>query len=432
MSRRLPYPYLVGALIVLIAITIVRWDLIWKSTGTLAIGIVFAVLHPGLPGAIEPIRLAEFWVASLIWWVSLAFLINSLVRRLVSRRSEFLELPREQTQGAGSFSVLFVLAFISFTTPFFTPAPPNSQGDLANTRLLRPLAQGVLFEYPVKGAVLAPEGLRGWYIEATQWLLSNRSVASGKEESNIRGAPSGGQPGGRFVFLFGTDDNGRDVLSRVIAGTRVSLGIGVVASVLSLVLGVLIGFTAGMGARSVDFVLMRLTDLALAVPGLFLAIGLMAFLGQSLMTLVAVLVFTGWMSAARVIRGEVLGLREKEYILTARLLGVSTWRIVVRHMLPNLAPVLVSVGVLQFANVVLAEAALGFLGLGVQPPTATWGNMMGEAMGTLQGGWWVGLFPGAFLASVLVAAHELADGSSTREPGDVRGRHDQSSIQDHQ
>ncbi|MGA9120960.1 MAG: ABC transporter permease, partial [Bacteroidota bacterium] len=140
---------------------------------------------------------------------------------------------------------------------------------------------------------------------------------------------------------------------------------------------------------------------------------------------------TGWMGAARIVRSEVLVLREKEFILAARQLRVSAWRIVVRHMLPNLVPVLVSVAVLQFANAVLAEAALGFLGLGVQPPTATWGNMMGEAMGTLQGGWWVGLFPGAFLASVLVAAHDLAGAGDFRTPGDIRVGHDQSSIQDH-
>jgi peptide/nickel transport system permease protein len=116
------------------------------------------------------------------------------------------------------------------------------------------------------------------------------------------------------------------------------------------------------------------------------------------------------------------------------MLGISRWRLIVRHMIPNIAPLLVSVGVLQFANAVLAEAALGFLGLGVQPPTATWGNMMGEAVGVLQSGWWVGLFPGACLAAVLVAAHDVAD---TRDPRSAGGReraswHDQLPISDHQ
>ena len=141
------------------------------------------------------------------------------------------------------------------------------------------------------------------------------------------------------------------------------------------------------------------------------AIGLVAFFGQSILTLVLVLAGLGWMGTARIVRGQVLVLREREFVLAAGLLGVPAWRIAVRHLVPNLLPVLVSATVLQFANAVLAEAALGFLGLGVQPPTASWGNMMGEALGSLQRGWWIGLFPGAMLASVLVAAHSMAEDS---------------------
>ena len=154
---------------------------------------------------------------------------------------------------------------------------------------------------------------------------------------------------------------------------------------------------------------MRLTDLFLAIPGLFLVIGVLAFVGQSIAMIVVVLSFSGWMSIARVVRGEVLSLREREFILAAQMLRVSSWRIVTRHLLPNLRPVLLTATVLQFANAVLGEASLGFLGLGIQPPTATWGSMMGEAMGYLSSAWWVGVFPGLLLATVLVSAHSLGE-----------------------
>jgi peptide/nickel transport system permease protein len=213
----------------------------------------------------------------------------------------------------------------------------------------------------------------------------------------------------RMVFLFGTDDNARDVFSRVVAGTRVSLGIGMSAALGALLLGAAVGFAAGMSRGFVDSVLMRLTDLFLAIPSLFLVIGILAFVGQSIATIVVVLSLTGWMGIARVLRGEVVSLREREFILAAKLLRVSTWKIITRHLLPNLRPVIITATVLQFANAVLGEAALGFLGLGIQPPTASWGNMMGEATGYLSSAWWVGVFPGMFLALVIVSAHSLGE-----------------------
>jgi peptide/nickel transport system permease protein len=214
----------------------------------------------------------------------------------------------------------------------------------------------------------------------------------------------------RTVFLFGTDDNARDVFSRVVAGTRVSLGIGFSAAFGAVLIGAAIGFAAGMSRGVLDGVLMRLTDLFLAIPGLFLVIGILAFVGQSVVTIIVVLSLSGWMGIARVVRGEVIALREREFILAAKLLRVSTGKIITRHLLPNLRPVIVTATVLQFANAVLGEASLGFLGLGIQPPTATWGNMMGESTGYLGSAWWVGLFPGILLAVILVAAHAWGEG----------------------
>jgi peptide/nickel transport system permease protein len=211
------------------------------------------------------------------------------------------------------------------------------------------------------------------------------------------------------MFLCGTDDNARDVFSRVVAGARVSLGIGLCSALGALFIGGAIGFVSGLSRGVLDSLLMRLTDLFLAIPGLFLVIGIIAFVGQSALTIIIVLSLSGWMGIARVVRGEVVSLREREFMLAAALLRVPRWKIVTRHLLPNLREVIAAAAVLQFANAVLGEASLGFLGLGIQPPTATWGNMMGEATGYLASAWWIGVFPGVLLAVVLIAAHAAAE-----------------------
>jgi peptide/nickel transport system permease protein len=208
------------------------------------------------------------------------------------------------------------------------------------------------------------------------------------------------------------------VFSRVIAGTRVSLGIGIAAALGAMLLGAAIGFSAGMSRGALDGVLMRLTDLFLAIPSLFLVIGALAFVGSSVITIVLVLSLSGWMGIARIVRGEVVTLREREFVLAATLLRVPTGRIILRHLLPNLRSVIIVTTVLQFANAVLGEAALGFLGLGIQPPTATWGNMMGEATGYLSSAWWVGVFPGLFLALVIISAHTMGVDSAKPESRD--------------
>jgi peptide/nickel transport system permease protein len=227
------------------------------------------------------------------------------------------------------------------------------------------------------------------------------SVAGSMESLN----PGSGESVSTLRFVFGTDDNGRDVLSRVMAGTRVSLAIGSVSALGALCLGSMIGFAAGMSRGWIGPLLMGFTDLFLAIPGLFLVVGVLAIVGQSIVALVVVLTISGWMGIARIVRGEVLSLREREFVLASRLMGVPTWRIAVRHLVPVLRPVLLASLILQFANAVLAEAALGFLGMGIQPPTATWGNMMGEGARYLDSAWWIAFFPGMFLSVLVVAAH---------------------------
>jgi len=318
--------------------------------------------------------------------------------------------------------IVACVVFVGLTSPLLTPIDPNVQGDLLTTRRLPPLSTGRVREYVVPGFPL-PEsagGVERLFAAASSTLL-DRTVL-------VRGGPHAVPPDeGRgalmrefhVVFLFGTDDNGRDVFSRVLAGTRVSLAIGIGAALGALILGAAVGFLAGLSGPFLDAVLMRLTDLFLAIPGLFLVVGILAFVGQSVVTIVVVLSLSGWMGIARVLRGEVISLREREFILAAHLLRVSKWRIITRHLIPNLRPIIVTAAVLQCANAILGEASLGFLGLGIQPPTATWGNMMGEATGYLGSAWWVGVFPGVFLAVVLICAHAL--GEKVVAEGDSEG-----------
>jgi len=221
--------------------------------------------------------------------------------------------------------------------------------------------------------------------------------------------PPGVNEGQTRIFFLGTDNLGRDVLSRIVYGTRVSLGIGFAAMCCSIVLGSIVGLIAGLLGGWVDRLLMRLTDLFLAFPSLFLIIALVAFLGNSIFLLVAVLAMTGWMGVARLIRGEVLMLRDREFVLAARLLGRSSVQIIRDHMLPNVLPTILLASVLQLGNVVLAEAALSFLGLGIQPPTPSLGNMIGESLAYASSAWWVGFFPGVVLSALVVSANVVAE-----------------------
>jgi peptide/nickel transport system permease protein len=213
------------------------------------------------------------------------------------------------------------------------------------------------------------------------------------------------------LFLLGSDAVGRDVLSRAIIGTRTSLAIGIVAAFGALLLGTIAGLGASLGTTVVNRAVTWTTDVFLSIPSIFLVVALAFFVGGSLWGLIAVLVLSGWMRTARIVRGEMLHLREQEFIQAARLLGVSRIRLVQRHFLPNLVPVLATSTVLLISEMLLAEAALGFLGFGVQPPLPSWGNMLGEAITHLERSWWIAAAPGTCLTIFVLALHHTAERS---------------------
>ncbi len=213
-----------------------------------------------------------------------------------------------------------------------------------------------------------------------------------------------------WAHPFGTDPLGRDVFARVVIGGRASLLVGWTSVALALLLGTLVGVAAGAGPRWLDRLLMGLTDVFLAVPRLFLVLLLSALLAPSLLLVVVVLGLTGWMGIARLVRAEILALREREFVLAARGLGLRGWRLARRHLLPHVVPTLLVAAALRLGGTILLESFLSYLGLGAQEPTVTWGAMIEQGRGYLVDAWWITTFPGVALTVTVVAYNLLADG----------------------
>jgi peptide/nickel transport system permease protein len=248
--------------------------------------------------------------------------------------------------------VIVVLGLVALLTPLLAPFDPNAQGDLLTQRFLSPSS----------------------------------------------------------LHPLGTDNLARDVLSRLLYGARISLTVGFLAVGISVTLGTILGAVAGYAGGVVDGVLMRLVDMVLAFPRLVLLIVVVAVLEPSLLVIVVVLGLTLWPSTARLVRGEVLSLRERGFVLAATALGYSRRRILFRHLLPNaLGPVIVA-ATLGVGDTIVLEAGLSFLGLGVQAPTASWGSMVDAGRVDLLGAWWISTFPGLAIVLTVVALNLLGDG----------------------
>jgi peptide/nickel transport system permease protein len=212
------------------------------------------------------------------------------------------------------------------------------------------------------------------------------------------------------AHILGTDHLGRDILARIIYGSRVALVVGLSAVLISGVLGMAIGLVSGYFGGKVDDFFMRLADIQLAFPFILLAIAVIGVLGPSLRNIIVVIGVSSWVVYARVVRGEVLSIREREFVQAAIALGSRDGRVVLRHVLPNAFTPWLVVATLDMARVIVIESALSFLGLGVQPPTPTWGGMLADGRVYLSTAWWLATFPGLAILVTVLGINLLGDG----------------------
>jgi ABC-type dipeptide/oligopeptide/nickel transport system permease subunit len=247
------------------------------------------------------------------------------------------------------------------------------------------------------------------------WLPANPSVTSLVK----RLRPPVWLEGGTWANPLGTDGIGRDILSRMMLGTRYSLLIATLAVAITAGIGVTLGLVAGYFGGRIDSVIMRLVDIQLAFPLLLLIIAVIAVIGASLPVLIVMLGISGWAQYARLVRAETLKIKGHEYVEASRAIGNNSLNIIWRHVLPNASTTIVVFGTFEFARILLLESAVSFLGLGVQPPTPSWGTMIADGRDHIFGGWWVSAIPGLAIVLAVLAFNFLGDG--LRDVLDPRG-----------
>jgi peptide/nickel transport system permease protein len=238
-------------------------------------------------------------------------------------------------------------------------------------------------------------------------LLAPHSPIEGTLTDRLR--PPIGMSGGTLDHLLGTDRQGRDTLSRLIFGAQISLSVSLLGILITGAFGTLVGLVAGFRGGWVDGLLMRVVDISLSLPGILMALLLAVVLRPSFTNVILVVAFVLWPSYARLVRGETLALKQQDFVALARVAGCSAVTIMRRHMLPNLAPSILVLATLHVGFVIVLEAALSFLGVGIPPPTPSWGVMVADGRGLIEQAWWISILPGLAILVTVVSMNVLGD-----------------------
>ncbi|MUV37139.1 Dipeptide transport system permease protein [Lentibacillus sp. JNUCC-1] len=242
-------------------------------------------------------------------------------------------------------------------------------------------------------------------------IFANNLAMHDPAETNVvnRLLPPFWLDGGSTEYLLGTDNLGRDVLSRIIYGSRISLLVGISAVLLAGFIGMIFGLIAGYYGKIWDFIIMRTVDSFLAIPNILFMLIVLAVLGPSLITLILVLGGTTWVVYARMVRSETLSVKERDYVRSARAIGAKNFRIIIQYVLPNVVSSFIVIATLNVASTIILEASLSFLGLGIQPPDVSWGLMLSDGREYISTSWWVATFPGIAITMTVLGVIFLGD-----------------------
>lgn len=302
-------------------------------------------------------------------------------------------------------ALLLVITILGLGAPWIAPYDPNEQADPAAGRLRPPMTRMIALRLDHDRWMLADRVER----QGDRMILYTADTERSVGVDEIRNLDAEGRVKDQRLFVLGSDELGRDLFSRWLFGAQISLLIAVFAAALASTLGIAIGALAALGGHWIDLILMRLVDGLLAFPWIFLLIALTAFIPSGITPLILILGCTGWMSISRLARGEIQSLRDHDFVRAARGLGMTETAILFRHVLPNVWTPLAIATTLRVGYLILVEASLSFLGLGVQPPQASWGNMIAAGRNLMASAWWILTFPALGLVVTVVALHWVGD-----------------------
>src|SRR5690625_435847 len=266
----------------------------------------------------------------------------------------------------------------------------------------------------IRSILKSPTGLAGLIIFVTMILIAIfADFLAPHDPIEIQPAerliPPVWQEGGNSSYILGTDSLGRDILSRIIVGSRVSLVVGILSVVVAGVIGLIIGLTSGYFGGVIDNILMRIVDSFLSIPSILFVLVLLAVFKPSIIGLIIVIGITNWVTYARMVRGEVLSVKERDFVKAARSIGTKDRVIIIKHILPNVMPAFIVISALSIATTILLESSLSFLGLGIQPPDISWGAMLTDGRDYMATNWWLSTFPGIAITITVLGIIFLGD-----------------------